>query len=79
MADHKTEHQHRQQPPHEAVLLSKIITEKKQMRITFLDGQILVDGLRWHTPYHLGMRDGKVINKSAIKFWEVIESEQAGR
>lgn len=73
MADQRSEHHHRQQPPHEAVLLSKIITEKKQIQITFLDGDILVDGLRWHTPYHLGMKDGKVINKSAIKFWEIIE------
>lgn len=63
----------RPQPPHEAILLSKVITEKKQIRITFLDGDILIDGLRWHTPYHLGMRDGKVVNKSAIKFWEVME------
>jgi hypothetical protein len=73
MGEHKPEHTHRHQPPHEAVLLSKIITEKKQIRVTFLDGDILVDGLRWHTPYHLGMKDGKVINKSAIKFWEVID------
>lgn len=73
MADQRPEHHHRQQPPHEAVLLSKIITEKKQIRITFLDGDTLIDRLRWHTPYHLGMKDGKVINKSAIKFWEVID------
>jgi hypothetical protein len=74
MADQRTEHPHRHhQPPHEAVLLSKIITEKKQIRVTFLDGDTLIDGLRWHTPYHLGMKDGKVINKSAIKFWEIVE------
>lgn len=65
----------RQQPPHEAILLSRVVTEKKQIRITFLDGDVLVDGLRWHTPYHLGMRDGKVVNKSAIKFWEVMEPD----
>ena len=29
MGEHKQEHTHRHQPPHEAVLLSKIITEKK--------------------------------------------------
>jgi hypothetical protein len=73
MGEERPEHLHRSQPPHEAVLLSKIITERKQIRITFLDGDTLIDGLRWHTPYHLGMRDGKVINKSAIKFWEIVE------
>jgi hypothetical protein len=62
-----------QQPPHEALLLSKVITEKKQIRITFLDGDTLIDGLRWHTPAALGLRDGKVVNKSLIKFWEVAE------
>jgi hypothetical protein len=63
----------RPQPPHEAILLSKAITEKKQLRITFLDGDVLIDGLRWHTPQQLGLRDGKVVNKAAIKFWEVME------
>ena len=61
------------QPPHEALLLSKAISEKKQLRITFLDGDTLIEGLRWHTPDHLGMRDGKVVNRTAIKFWEVLE------
>ena len=73
MGEQRSEHPQRNQPPHEAVLLSKIITERRRIQITFLDGDVLVDGLRWHTPYHLGMKDGKVINKSAIKFWEVIE------
>ncbi|MDH4120476.1 MAG: hypothetical protein OEV94_02070 [Deltaproteobacteria bacterium] len=63
----------RSQPPHEAVLLSKIITEKKSVRVTFLDGEVMTDGLRWHTPYHLGMKNGKVVNKSAIKYWEIVE------
>ena len=63
----------RQPPPHEALLLSKAVSEKKQLRITFLDGDTLIDGLRWHTSESLGMRDGKVINRSAIKFWEVME------
>jgi hypothetical protein len=67
------DHSLRQQPPHEAILLSKAITEKKQIRITFLDGDVLIDGLRWHTPSQLGLRDGKVVNKSAIKFWEIVE------
>ena len=65
--------QPRQSPQHDAILLSKAISEKKQVRITFLDGDVLVEGLRWHTLHHLGMRDGKVVNKSAIKFWEVID------
>ena len=73
MGDQKSDHHHRPQPPHEAVLLSKIITERRQIQVTFLDGDTLIDGLRWHTPYHLGMKEGKVINKSAIKFWEVID------
>ncbi|MGK0289639.1 MAG: hypothetical protein ACI86H_001085 [bacterium] len=57
--------------PHEAVLLSKIISERLKIKITFLDGELLVDTLRWHTPYHLGLRSGKVVNKSAIKYWEI--------
>jgi len=60
--------------PHEAVLLSKIIAERLTIKITFLDGEILIDGLRWHTPYHLGMRQGKVVNKSSVKYWEIIEN-----
>ncbi|MDH4225360.1 MAG: hypothetical protein OEW12_06915 [Deltaproteobacteria bacterium] len=73
MGDQKNDHQSRQQPPHEAVLLSKIITERKQIQLTFLDGEILTDGIRWHTPYQLGLRGGKVVNKSAIKYWEIVE------
>ena len=73
MGENRPDQQQRHQPPHEAVLLSKIITEKRQIRVTFLDGETLIDGLRWHTPYHLGLKDGKVVNKSAIKFWEVID------
>lgn len=73
MGDQRHDHPNRQQPPHEAVLLSKIITEKRQIMITFMDGDTLTDRLRWHTPYHLGLKDGKVVNKSAIKFWEVID------
>jgi len=72
MGDHK-DASARAQPPHEAVLLSKIITERKQVLITFMDGETIQDGLRWHTPYHLGLRHGKVVNKSAIKYWEVID------
>jgi len=73
MVEPRNEPPQRHHPPHEAVLLSRIITEKKQIRITFLDGDTLIDGLRWHTPYHLGLKDGKVVNKSAIKFWEVVD------
>ena len=63
----------RQEPPHEAVLLSRVITEKRQLRITFIDSEVLIDSLRWHTPDSLGLKSGKVINKRAIKFWEVVE------
>ncbi len=68
------QHPPRSKPPHEAVLLSKIITEKKQIHITFLDGDVLIDQLRWHTAYQLGMKNGKVVNKAAIKYWEIIEA-----
>jgi len=63
----------RNHPPHDALLLSKVISEKKQIRITFLDGDTLIDGLRWHTSESLGMRDGKVVNRSSVKFWEVVD------
>lgn len=58
--------------PHEAVLLSKIVSDHSNIKLTFVDGEILIDQLRWHTPYHLGLNGGKVVNKSAIKYWEVI-------
>ena len=60
-------------PPHEAILLSQAITEKKQIQITFIDGDIVVEQVKWHTPEHIGMKDGKVINKQAIKFWQMVE------
>lgn len=65
----------RSQPPHEAVLLSRVITERKQIEITFLDGEIFIDHLRWHTPQHMGLRGGRVVNKSAVKFWKVLDEK----
>lgn len=69
----KPEHTRKNPPPHEAILLSQSITEKQQIRITFLDGDVLIDHVRWHTPEYIGLRDGKVVNKQAIKYWEIIE------
>ncbi len=58
---------------HDAIMLSKIISEKQYIKITFPDGEYLVDQLRWHTSDHLGLKSGKVINQSAIKYWEVVD------
>jgi len=60
-------------PAYEAILLSQIISEKKQIRITFLDGDILIERVRWYTSDYIGLKDGKVVNKQAIKFWESLE------
>ena len=60
---------------HDAIMLSKIISEKQSIKITFLDGEFLIDQLRWHTSEHLGLKNGKVVNKQAIKYWEVVEDD----
>ena len=59
-------------PAYEAILLSQMITEKKPIRIIFMDGDVLIEQVRWHTPECIGLKDGKVINKRAIKFWEAV-------
>jgi len=56
---------------HEAILLSKIISEKQSIKITFTDGEYLIDQLKWHTENSLGLKCGKVINKFVIKYWEI--------
>ncbi len=58
--------------PHEAILLSKLITEQRSIKITFPDGEYLIDQLRWHTVNQLGLVSGKVVNKQAIKYWEPV-------
>ncbi len=58
---------------HDAITLSKVITEKLAIKITFLDGEYLIDQLRWHTIDSLGLKNGKVVYKSAIKYWEIVE------
>ena len=68
----KVEHQRRKATPHEAILLSKVIVENQHISITFLDGDVMVEQVRWHTPECIGLRNGKVVNKQAIKFWEVL-------
>ncbi|MBU2647104.1 MAG: hypothetical protein ABIK68_05365 [bacterium] len=60
---------------HEAILLSRIISEKQSIKITFLDGEYLIDQLRWHTLNSLGLISGKVVNKNAIKYWEVVDEQ----
>lgn len=69
-----TAEHHKKRPlPHEAILLSQAIVEKQQIRITFMDGDVHIDYVKWHTPENIGLKDGKVINKQAIKFWEILE------
>jgi major membrane immunogen (membrane-anchored lipoprotein) len=59
---------------HEAILLSRVISERQTIKITFPDGEYLIDQLRWHTFESLGLKNGKVVNKNAIKYWEVTDS-----
>ena len=58
---------------HDAIMLSKVITEKLTIKITFLDGEYLIDQLRWHTIDSLGLKNGKVVYKGAMKYWEIVE------
>ena len=58
---------------YEAIQLSQAITDRKQLRLVFLDGDTLVEAVRWHTPAWIGLRDGKVVNKQALKFWEPLD------
>ncbi|MGK5094522.1 hypothetical protein WDW89_21225 [Deltaproteobacteria bacterium TL4] len=60
-------------PPYEAILLSQVITEKKQIRITLMDGDVLIDLVKWHTPNAIGLKDGKIVNKQVIKYWELLK------
>lgn len=55
---------------HEAILLSRMISEGQGIKITFGDGEYLMDHLKWHTTSQLGLRSGKVVSKSMIKYWE---------
>ncbi|MBT4091020.1 MAG: hypothetical protein HOE30_21240 [Deltaproteobacteria bacterium] len=66
---------HKVQIAHEAIMLSKTISEKQSIKITFLDGEYLIDQLRWHTISSLGLKNGKVVNKNAIKYWEVADDQ----
>jgi len=63
----------RSQVAHEAIMLSKVISEKQSIKITFPDGEYLIDQLRWHTINSLGLKNGKVVNKTMIKYWEVVD------
>ncbi len=68
----KMEHPRKKPTPHEAIILSQAIVDKQQIQITFLDGDVLIEQVRWHTPECIGLKDGKVVNKQAIKFWEIV-------
>ena len=69
------EKKQKSQIAHEAIMLSKVISEKQSIKITFPDGEYLIDQLRWHTINSLGLKNGKVVNKSAIKYWEVVAEQ----
>ncbi|MBF0350669.1 MAG: hypothetical protein HQM11_06535 [SAR324 cluster bacterium] len=58
---------------YESLLLSQVVTEKKTIRVTFLDGDILIQKVQWHTMDAIGLKDGKVVNRHAIKFWEIVD------
>jgi len=58
---------------HDAILLSRIISEKLTIKISFPDSEYFTDQLKWHTHDHLGLKSGKVVNKLAIKYWEVVD------
>ena len=62
----------RKPTPHDAILLSQAIVEKRPISITFLDGDVMIEQVRWHTVECIGLRDGKIVNKQAIKFWELM-------
>ncbi len=70
-----TDKKQKPQIAHDAIMLSKIISEKQTIKITFPDGEYLMDQLRWHTNENLGLINGKVINKNAIKYWEVVDDK----
>lgn len=59
------------QVPHDAILLSKAVSENLEIKITLIDGEYLIDQLRWHTLDCLGLKSGKVVLKHAIKYWEI--------
>ena len=69
MTDKKT----KSQIAHDAIMLSKIISEKLTIKITFPDGEYIIDQLKWHTNDNLGLICGKVVTKAAIKYWEIVE------
>ena len=58
---------------HDAILLSRIISEKLTIKISFPDSEYFTDQLKWHTRDHLGLKSGKVVNKLAIKYWEIVD------
>ncbi len=53
-------------------MLSRVISEQVEIKITFSDGDYLIDHLRWHTHGQLGLKTGKVVNKSLVKYWEPV-------
>jgi len=57
---------------HDEILLSKVVLEKSTIRVTFPDGEYIIDQLRWYTAKYLGLINGKIINRSAVKYWEIV-------
>ena len=72
-SDSRAERKGKSQIAHDAILLSRIISDKLSIKISFLDGEFIVDQLKWHTREHLGLKSGKVVTKHAIKYWEIVE------
>ncbi|MDH5560018.1 MAG: hypothetical protein OEY59_04095 [Deltaproteobacteria bacterium] len=60
---------------HDEIMLSRIVSEKQTIQISFLDGEFIIDQLKWHTTDFLGLKGGKVVNKKAVKYWEVIDKK----
>jgi len=58
--------------PYDRLLLSKAVAEKLTIKISFPDGEYLIDQLRWHTVDYLGLISGKVVNLRSIKYWEIL-------
>lgn len=57
---------------HDEIMLSKVVSEKSTLRIAFPDGEYLIDQLRWYTSKYLGLHNGKIITRSAIKYLEIV-------
>lgn len=57
---------------HEAIALSQALANKASIRISFVDGEYLIDRVKWYTSNQIGLDSGKIVNKGAIKYWETL-------